>query len=76
MEELGGVTVIEVSTALVTVTVAVPDIPACVAVMVAVPAAVPVTRPWLPAALLTVANAAEEDDQVTDVVRFWVVPSE
>ena len=67
---------IEVSTALVTVTVVVADIPACVAVIVAVPAATPVTRPWLPTALLTVASAAEEDAQVTDVVRSLLVPSE
>jgi hypothetical protein len=75
IEGFEGVTVIAVSTALVTVTMAVPDSSPSVAVIVAVPAALPITKPWLPGALLTVANGAEEA-QVTDVVRFWVVWSE
>jgi hypothetical protein len=75
MEEVGGVTVIEVSIALVTVTMAAPDTSPRVAVIIAVPAALPITKPWLPGALLTVASGTE-DAQVTDVVRFWVVWSE
>jgi hypothetical protein len=75
IEGFEGVTVIAVSTALVTVTMAVPDTSPKVAVIVTIPFAVPVTRPWLPGALLTVASGAE-DAQLTDVVRFWVVWSE
>jgi hypothetical protein len=52
-----------------------PDTSARVAVIVTIPFVVPVTRPWLPAALLTVASGAE-DAQLTDVVRCWVVWSE
>ena len=55
---------------------AAPDIPPRVAVIVAVPAAVPVTRPWLPVALLTGASVGSEEVHVTDVVRSLVVPSE
>ena len=69
-------TTIEVSTAAVTVTVVVPDTPARVAVIVALPTPVPVTRPWLPGASLTVASDGAEETQVTNAVRFWVVPSE
>jgi hypothetical protein len=76
IEELGGVIVIAVSTAAVTVTAVVPDTPPRVAVIVALPAAVPVTRPWLPGASLTVASDGAEESQVTNAVRFWVVPSE
>jgi len=76
MEGFVGETAIEVSTAAVTVTVVVPDTPPTVAVIVAFPTAVPVTRPWLPGALLTVASVGAEETQVTNAVRFWVVPSE
>jgi hypothetical protein len=75
-ERPAGVTAIEVSTADVTVTAVVPDTPPRVAVIVALPAPIPVTRPWLPGALLTVASDGAEETQVTNAVRFWVVPSE
>ena len=76
MEGFVGVTTIEVSTAEVTVTVVVPDTPAKVALIVALPAALPVTRPWLGAVLLTATTDGAEETQVTNAVRFWVVPSE
>jgi len=71
-----GVTAIEVRTAEVTVTVVAPDTPPRVALIVALPTPIPVTRPWLPGASLTVASVGAEETQVTNVVRFWVVPSE
>jgi len=76
MEGPVGVTAIEISTAGVIVRVVAPDTPAKVALMVALPAALPVTRPWLGAVLLTEATDAAEEAQVTKAVRFWVVPSE
>jgi hypothetical protein len=76
MEGFVGVTTIEVSTADVTVTAVVPDTPARVALIVALPAALPITRPWLGAVLLTAATDGAEEAQVTNDVRFWVVPSE
>jgi len=65
IEGFGGVTVIDVSTAGVTVTVVVPDTPARVAVMVVIPTPVPVTR----AALLTAATVGSDEIHVTDAVR-------
>jgi len=76
MEGFVGVTAIEVRTAEVTVTVVAPDTPPRVAVIVALPTPIPVTRPWLPGASLTVASVGAEEIQVTNAVRFWVVPSE
>ena len=76
MERLIGVTTIESSVAGVTVTEVVPVTPASVAVTVAPPVALPVTRPWLGAVLLTDATEGAEEAQVTNAVRFWVVPSE
>ena len=76
MEGFVGVTAIEVRTAEVTVTVVAPDTPPIVAVIVALPAPIPVRRPWLPGASLTVASDGAEETQVTNAVRFWVVPSE
>ncbi len=76
MEGFVGETAIEVRTAAVTVTVVVPDTPPRVAVIVALPTPIPVTRPWLPGASLTVASDGAEETQVTNAVRFWVVPSE
>ena len=76
MEGFVGVTTIEVSTADVTVTVVVPDTPAKVALTVALPTALPDTTPWLGAVLLTAATDGAEETQVTNAVRFWVVPSE
>ena len=65
----GGVIVIDVSVAGVTVTVVVPDTPARPAVIVAPPTPLPVTRPWLPAALLTAATVGSDEIHVTDAVR-------
>ena len=76
IEEFDGVTTIAISTGCVIVTVVAPDTPASVAVIVVLPAAVPITTPWLPAALLTVAIDPTEEAQVTNAVRSWVVPSE
>ena len=44
--------------------------------IVDVPAPTPVTSPWLPAVLLTMATLTLEEDQAADVVRSWVVLSE
>jgi hypothetical protein len=44
--------------------------------MVALPAAVAVTNPLLPAALLTSTIAVPEETQVAEVVISWAVPSE
>ena len=76
MEGFVGVTTIEVRTAEVTVTVVAPDTPAKVALIVALPTPLPVTSPWLGAVLLTAATDGAEETQVTNAVRFWVVPSE
>jgi hypothetical protein len=43
-----------------------------VAVIVVVPTPVALARPFVPAALLMVATAAFNADQVTWVVKFWV----
>ena len=66
-----GVTVIETSTAAVTVRVVAPCIPVTpsVAVIVADPTATLVARPLLPAALLTVAMPVFDELQVTELVR-------
>jgi len=45
------------------------------AVMFAVPAETPVTTPFVPPALLTVATPVASEAQVTWVVRVWVLPS-
>ena len=41
-----------------------------VALMVVVPVATPVARPWLPLVLLIVATPVSDDAHVTEVVRF------
>ena len=66
----------DTSVAAVTVSVVDPDVLPDVAVIVVVPAATDVARPLEPAALLMVATPAVNEFQVTDVVRFCVVPSE
>jgi hypothetical protein len=65
-----GVTEIDVNTAAVTVTVAEPWIVPDMAVIVAVPFATLVANP----PLLTVAIVVADEDQVTVLVRFCVVP--
>jgi hypothetical protein len=60
----------------VTVREAVPETLPDIAVIVVVPAAVEVARPFEPAALLIVATLELEEPQVTALVMFWVVLSE
>ena len=71
MDGFGGVTVIDVRTAAVTVTVVEPVTPACVAVTVPLPSLAPVTKP----VGLTVAEPVEVQLN-NGVVRICVVPSE
>ncbi len=61
----------EVSVALVTVTMVDPTTALCgrVAEIVAPPAPTASRSPWLPGALLISATAVSEDDHVTEVVR-------
>ena len=73
-----GVTWIEdsVTEAGATVSVVLPDLPLKEAVIVAVPAPTGVASPLEPCALLIVAIAFDEEPQVTDAVRSWLVLSE
>ena len=73
---LAGVTATETSAAALTVRLPEPEMPPEAAVMVVVPAAPAVARPWDPAVLLMTAAAVFEDVQVTAFVIFWVVASE
>ena len=70
-----GVTVMLMSGAADTVTLACPVTPESAARTVAVPAAMPVARPGLVAALETVRTAVLVEDQVTWAVRSAVVLS-
>ncbi len=74
--ELEGVIEIDDSVAGVTVSVVEPDTLPDVAVTVDVPAARQDARPLDPAALLIAATVVLDELQVTDAVRFCVVPSE
>ena len=67
-----GVTLIDVSDAPVTRSDVRPAMPAYEALMVDDPGATDITRPLLPAALLTVATPVALEFQVTTAVRFWV----
>ena len=73
---LAGVTEIDRSVAGVTVSVVEPVTLPDVAVIVGVPAARQDARPLEPAALLIADTDVLDELQVTDVVRFCVVPSE
>lgn len=73
MEELGAVTAIDFRIAAVTSTLVAPLIEPKVAVTVEVPTAEPVTRPWSPLALPTVAS--EVEDQDATAVKSLVVLS-
>ncbi len=73
---LVGVTEIETSVAGVTVSVAEPVTLPDAAVIVEVPAAMQDARPLEPAALLIADPAVFDELQVTEAVRFCVVPSE
>lgn len=75
IDGLPGLTVIEVSAALLTARLVVPTTPFRYAVSVVLPAEAPLTWPRLPALLLTVATLGCEDVQAASVVRFCVVPS-
>jgi hypothetical protein len=76
LELLAGVIASETSSAALTVKLVLADTPdpEWVAVMVVLPVATVVARPLVPAVLLIVAVAVEEEDQVTVVVRSCVVP--
>src|SRR5438067_10922566 len=72
IEVLAELMVIDCSVAAVTVSTRVFEVtPLCAAVILAEPTPVPVARPL---ALMDTADAFEED-QPTEVVRFWVLPS-
>jgi hypothetical protein len=68
-----GVTSIDTSVAVVTVSPVVPEMLPRVAVMVTAPDATAVASPSVPLALETVAMVSSEEDQVTLAVRSWVV---
>ena len=70
-----GDTVIELSDALLTVKDALPETPPDVAVIVVFPAATALATPFVPAVLLMVATAVDEELQLTELVRFCVLPS-
>ncbi len=73
---LEGVTDSNDNVAEVTVSVVEPDTLPKVAITVEVPVVRQEARPLEPAALLTVATVVLDELQVTDAVRFCVVPSE
>ena len=70
-----GLTAIETSTGGEVSNVALPETAPKVAVTVAVPTACVVARPQVEAALDVVTIAVSDDDQVTELVRFWVLAS-
>lgn len=70
MDGLVGDTVMELSEALETLSVAVPDTLPELAVIVVVPPATAVATPLVPDVLLIVATAGAEEPHVTEVVRF------
>ena len=71
-----GVTAMELKVAAVTVSVVLPDLPSRVAVIVAVPADLPVARPLSAVKLgFIVATAMSPDDQVTRAVISATLPS-
>ena len=74
MELVADVTVIEVSVAVSTVSVAVPTCPANAAEMIVFPAATPVAKPGPLEAVLTVATDEAEEVQVAANVRSCVSP--
>ena len=72
IDVLGALIVMDCSTAAVTVSVIAFDVtPPCATVIVAEPTLFPVARPEV----LMVATAELEEDQVTELVRFCVLPS-
>jgi hypothetical protein len=79
IEEFAGVTAMEVTVALVTVSVAVPEIgpdgDVALAVIVVVPAVEPKTVPFVGIVLLIEATVGEDEVQFTVLVMFCVLPS-
>jgi len=71
-----GVTEIEMRVVGLIVREAVPRMLPEAAMIVAVPASTDVASPCEPAALLIVATPVLEELQVTELVRFWELPSE
>ena len=73
----GAVTVIDASTAAVTVKLKTGEevTPFMLAVMFVLPMATPVANPWVPAALLMVAAAVFDEFHAAEFVRFCVEPS-
>jgi len=65
-----------VSGAEITVSPVLPGTAPMVAVMVVEPVDTPVARPLLPAVLEMVAMLVADEDQVTELVMFWVLASE
>jgi hypothetical protein len=76
MLEFVGVTVMDWSVAGVTVSVVYPETLPIAAETVVEPAAIEVTTPFEPSALLMVATPAVDDVHVTVAVKSWVVLSE
>jgi hypothetical protein len=74
--ELGGVTAMDTSVAVVTVSVVDPDTPPSAAVIVVWPIPAAVASPGEPDTLLMVATTVLDDAHVTELVRFWVELSE
>ncbi len=66
---------IELRDAFVTVNVALPETPPDVAVIVVVPPATALATPFVPDVLLMVATAVDDELQLTELVRFCVLPS-
>jgi hypothetical protein len=75
IEEFAGVTTIEISVALVTVSVAVPEMAPDAARMVVVPAVRPRTVPLVGIESLIEPTAGADEVQVTLLVMFCVLPS-
>jgi hypothetical protein len=71
-----GVTAIDSSSGAATVITVEPVIVPSVALIVEVPCATAVARPWEPETLEIVAMEVVADAQVTWLVRSWVEPSE
>ena len=71
-----GASQVSVTDRSVTWSDAVPEMLPDMALIVLEPAAMPVARPFEPAALLMVATAVFDELQVTAAVRFWVELSE
>jgi hypothetical protein len=77
MVTFAGVTAMDTSVALAPVSAVVHEIwLVAAAVIVVEPTPATVASPWDPAALLIVATAEADEDQVAADVRFWVEPSE